>query len=71
MDTLVDFLMGGGKDPALGMSLLVFLGVDMFIELVALFPSALSETNSQPFLLNVSWSSGSLCNNGLKLVFLK
>ena len=71
MDTLVDFLMGGGVDPVLDMSLSVFLGVDVFGELVAVFPSALSLTNSQPLSLTVSWSSGSLYNNGLKLVFLK
>ena len=41
--------MGGGVDPVLGMSLLVFLCVYVFGELVELFPSALSLTNSQPF----------------------
>ena len=60
--------MGRAVDPALGMSLLVFLGVDVFGELVALFPSALSLTKLQPLPITVSRSPGSLCNNGLKLV---
>ena len=63
LDTHVDFLMGGGVDPVLGMSLLVFLGIDVFGGLVELSPSALLVTNL-PFPLTVSWSYGSLCNDG-------
>ena len=63
--------MGDVIDPVLGMSLLVFLGIDVLGELVELFSSALSVTISQPLSVTVSLPSGSLLNNGLKLVFLK
>ena len=57
-------------DPALGMLLLVFLCVCVSSEMVELFPSALSVSNSTT-LQTVSWPSGAFHNNDLKLLSLK